>query len=99
MSYSNLQIGTLSFINNEFRNFFQKGGRVISNLPVFLMSNDKQQLAMEKKYYLWYDEITKSFIVGKASDFILPKSEILFSADQTQLGICRRIAKNLNQIA
>ncbi len=54
---------------------------------------------MEKKYYLWYDEITKSFIVGKASDFILPKSEILFSADQTQLGICRRIAKNLNQIA
>ena len=51
------------------------------------------------KYYLWYDEISKRFVVGKDSEFILPKSEILYSADRTNLGVCRRIAKNLNRIA
>jgi len=51
------------------------------------------------EYYLWYDEITKSFIIGKAVDFILPKSEILYVANRRNLHICKRIAENLNMIA
>ena len=51
------------------------------------------------KYYLWYDEISRSFVVGKAKEFILPKSEILYAADSSNLASCRRIAKDLNRIA
>ncbi len=51
------------------------------------------------EYYLWYDEISKSFTIGKAKDFILPKSEILYVANTSNLHICRRIAENLNLIA
>ena len=51
------------------------------------------------KYYLWYDEISKSFIIGKAKDFKLPKSDILYVANQSNLHTCRKIAENLNMIA
>ena len=79
-------------------NFFRKIGRVKSNLLVYILSNE-ELIGLEMKYYLWYDEISKSFVVGKAKEFILPKSEILYTADRKDLTTCRRIARDLNRIA
>lgn len=51
------------------------------------------------KFYLWYDEISKSFVVGRASDFVFPKSDILYVFDKKHLSAARKIAQNLNMIA
>lgn len=54
---------------------------------------------MKYEFYLWYDEVTKTYVIGKPEEFRLPKSDILYKSEKHNLDACIKIAQNLNRIS